>query len=110
MKISTINGVLSAQAETVEDIKLLLSVSQKQGEISKGELLKMADSQVKRKLRSLNCDICGRKCLTVRGMAIHKSSLHGIKSQHNKYYLSRRKRIAQATSAVASGWGQVIAK
>lgn len=75
MKIETTNGVLTARAETKEDIQVLLNLETKGTPTVKARKY--------RKQMPKTCHVCGQKFRGNVGLGIHLRRAHGIKSGEN---------------------------
>lgn len=67
MRIETINGVLTAKAESVPDIETLLKLESNKAPVA-----------------MLKCNKCGLPCRGRIGLGIHMSTAHGVRSPQYK--------------------------
>lgn len=70
MKLYTKNSVVMAEAETIDDVKILMG-------LTIGDLKNLASS-VGKKSYLRTCDICGGKFRGAQGISIHKYKTHKI--------------------------------
>ena len=74
MKIQLIEGVMTAQAETHEDVMVLLKLK------GDSKTTGAKRGKYKKQVRTRKCDLCEKEFKGRRGLGIHKWKIHQINS------------------------------